>query len=64
MLLFILETFQVILLNTNYWSTKCYSINSSITKIGDDQMVWLENQLVSAHYSRKKIIICGHIPPG
>ena len=54
----------VIVLNTDYWSTKAYKINENVTFIGDIQMRWLQSQLESANKTQQKVFIVGHIPPG
>ena len=52
------------MLNTNYWSSACFKRNPNITHIADLQMKWLESELKKAKLLKKKVILCGHIPPG
>ena len=44
-LTFFVESLQVIILSTNYWNSRCFATNPTITIIGDRQMKWLENTL-------------------
>ena len=55
---------RVVVLNTDYWSTKAYNINKNVTIIGDIQMKWLHSQLDAANMTQQRVIIAGHIPPG
>ena len=63
-LTFFIESLQVIILSTNYWNSRCFATNPTITIIGDRQMKWLENSLKAAAATNKKVIISGHIPAG
>ncbi|XP_066919533.1 cyclic GMP-AMP phosphodiesterase SMPDL3A-like isoform X2 [Clytia hemisphaerica] len=58
------EFLQLITLSTNYWNSRCFTINPSITTIGDRQMKWLENTLKTAAATNKKVLVSGHIPAG
>jgi len=58
------EFLQLITLSTNYWNSRCFTINPSITTIGDRQMKWLENTLKTAAAMNKKVLVSGHIPAG
>ncbi|XP_066914860.1 cyclic GMP-AMP phosphodiesterase SMPDL3A-like isoform X2 [Clytia hemisphaerica] len=58
------EFLQLITLSTNYWNSRCFTINPSITTIGDRQMKWLENTFKTAAASNKKVLVSGHIPAG
>ncbi|XP_057302784.1 acid sphingomyelinase-like phosphodiesterase 3a isoform X2 [Hydractinia symbiolongicarpus] len=54
----------MVMLNSNYWSSRAYGVDPKITIIGDEQLLWLKKLLEDASHRKQKVVLAGHIPPG
>lgn len=61
----VMKGLRLISLNTVTWGTTFRGVDESVQrKMGDDEMIWLTNQLAEAKDSGDNVYLAMHIPPG